>query len=89
MNKQPIVLFRVFTSLIFIFGGVTHLAGAGKVFKKATSSTLYAYLDNDLLFMVAIYVTGGIMLGAGLFLMSGYRQRKAALLLLGVLIRSL
>lgn len=87
MYKQyPAWIFRVFTSLIFIYAGFNHLLHTEKIFKRISTSVMYSYISNKGLFLFFLYATGVVMVVAGLLLMAGVQQRKTALALLIVLI---
>lgn len=86
MTKQQDWLFRSFTSLIFIYGGIKHLSHPDVVFKRIASSTVYSYLQFGEVFKAAILLSGLMMIVGGLALMLGYKSRSAAMLLLSILI---
>ena len=86
MSKQQFWLFRFLTSLIFIYAGIKHLTTPGGIFKRIASSSIYGFIQNDALFMSAIYLSGELMVAAGLALLTGYKTKSAAWILLAMII---
>ena len=86
ITKINFVLFRAFTSLIFIYAGLNHFLNTGKVFNRLSKSELYELIPNENLFKVVILVSGFIMATGGIFLLMGLMQRKVAFALLFMLI---
>lgn len=86
MSKQQFWLFRSLTSLIFIYAGTKHLTTPGGIFKRIASSTIYGFIQNDALFITAIYLSGALMVAAGLALLIGYKTKSAAWILLAMII---
>lgn len=87
MNKQTsFVLFRVFTSFIFLYAGVKHLLHPEKIFSRIKESTLYGFLPQAQLFHFSILLTGVLMIAGALLLLAGKFQKQAALVLLLMLI---
>lgn len=83
---KSFVLFRALTSSIFIYAGTNHLFQHEKILNKVARSRLFQMLDSHTLFSAAIQVSGIAMIVAGIFLLIGFKQRMAALLLLLILI---
>ncbi len=86
MTKIYFVLFRAFTSLIFVYAGLNHFLQSGKIFNRLSKSDIYEIIPNENLFKVAIMISGFIMVTGGIFLMMGFLQRKVAIALLFMLI---
>lgn len=86
MTKINFILFRAFTSLIFIYAGLNHFLKAEKIFTRISKSDLYGMIPNEILFKTAILMSGLIMVTGGIFLLLGFMQRKVALALLMMLI---
>lgn len=86
MAKQHYPLFRSLTSLLFIYAGTKHLMFPQGVFRRVASSTIYGLIQNEWLFRTAILFTGAVMVVAGLALLTGYKSRIAAWLLLAMLV---
>lgn len=86
MKKQHYVLYRILTSMIFLYAGAGHLFNSGKILSKLSSTQFYVLMPEKSIITFIIYLSGAIMIVAGLMLASGWNERKAALALLIVLI---
>ena len=86
MTKFNFILFRAFTSLIFIYAGLNHFLKADKIFTRLSKSDLYGIIPNENLFKAAILISGFIMVTGGILLLTGYMQRKVSFGLLLMLI---
>ena len=86
MKKQHYALFRILTSIIFLYAGAGHLLNAEKILSKLSSTQSYAVLPDKSIFLLMIYISGIVMVAAGLMLAAGWKERKAALALLMVLV---
>ncbi len=86
MTKNLYLSFRVLTSLIFITAGIGHLFNPGKVLKRLEDSTIYEWWPMPSLFLLAVMVSGIIMLAGGISLIVNFRVKWAAAALLLMLI---
>ena len=86
MKKQHYVLFRILTSLIFLYAGIGHVLQAEKIWGKFSKSQFYTYIPEGSTTLMLIYISGIVMLIAGTLLAAGYYEKKAAIILLLVLI---
>lgn len=86
MKKQHYALFRILTSIIFLYAGAGHLFNAGKILSKFSSTQFFAMLPDKSIFTLMIYLSGIVMVAAGIMLAAGWKERKAALALLMMLI---
>jgi len=86
VNRNSVILFRVFLSLIFIVASINHLFNLEKVIHKINQARF-----KDLAYIFGapeklVIVSGIVMLIAGLALMIGYKTKYAAILLAMVLV---
>ncbi len=88
MNIHPkhFLIFRVTTSLIFLYAGFNHLLNAGKVTMRLQKSWIYTQLSYPDFFAAMVYISGAGMITGALWLISGYRSRAAAVVLLALLV---
>lgn len=86
MKKQHYVLFRILTSLIFLYAGIGHVLQADKILGKLSKSQFYPFIPEGSSTLMLIYISGIVMLVAGGLLAAGYYEKKAAIILLMVLI---
>lgn len=86
MKKQPYILFRILTSIIFLYAGAGHLFNAEKILAKLSLTQFYAMMPAKSINTFLVYFSGIIMITAGIMLAAGWKERKAALALLIVLI---
>ena len=86
MKKQHYVLFRILTSLIFLYAGIGHLFQANKILGKFSKSQFYDFMPDSNITLMLIYISGIVMLMAGTLLAAGWYQKIAAIILLLVLI---
>lgn len=86
MKKQQYVLFRILTSLIFLYAGMGHLFQANKILGKFSKSQFYSFMPDGNITLMLIYISGIVMLLAGILLAAGWYQKMAATILLLVLI---
>ena len=86
MKKQHYVLFRILTSTIFLYAGIGHLLNANKIFAKLSATQFYNMMPEKTLITFFIYLSGFVMVAAGIMLATGFKERKAATALLIVLI---
>ncbi len=86
MTKNLYLSFRVLTSLIFITAGIGHVFNPGKVLKRVEASTIYEWLPMPSLFLLAVMISGVIMLAGGISLITNFRVKWAATALLLMLI---
>ena len=80
------LLFRSFTSFIFIYAGIKHLLHPEGIFKRIASSTVYSFIPSESLFKGAILFSGLVMIIGGLSLLLGYKSKSAALVLLAMIV---
>jgi len=86
MKKQHYALFRILTSLIFLYAGIGHVLQADKIMGKFSKSQFYTFIPEGSSTLMLIYISGIAMLIAGGLLAAGYYEKKAAIILLLVLI---
>lgn len=86
MTNRNFIVFRMLTSFIFIYAGTNHLLHPQKILGKVSKGAAYQLLDMPSFFSVSILLSGLAMIVFGVLLSVGYRQRLAALVLLGILI---
>jgi putative oxidoreductase len=86
MRKHPFTILRVFTSLIFIYASTNHFFHSEKIFGKLSKTAVYQFMQNEDLFKASILLSGMAMFLGGLALFAGYKNKLAAILLLGMLI---
>jgi putative oxidoreductase len=86
MRKHPFTMLRVFTSLIFIYASTNHFFNQEKIFAKLSKTAAYQLIQNEGLFKASILLSGITMFVGGIALLAGYKNKLAALLLLGMLI---
>jgi putative oxidoreductase len=86
MTNRNFIVFRMLTSFIFIYAGTNHLLQPQKILGKVSKGAAYQLLDTPSFFSFSILLSGVAMIVVGVLLCVGYRQRLAALVLLGILI---
>ena len=86
MKKPHYALFRILTSLIFLYAGIGHVLQAEKILGKFSKLQFYTYIPEGSTTLMLIYISGIVMLIAGGLLAAGYYEKKAAIILLLVLI---
>lgn len=86
MKKQHYVLFRILTSLIFLYAGIGHVLQADKLLGKFSKSQFYTFIPEGSSTLMLIYISGIVMLIGGTLLAAGYYEKKVAIILLLVLI---
>ncbi len=79
-------LFRLMTSLIFLYAGIGHLFNGDKILARLSKSSLYGIIDNAAIFTTSILLTGLIMIAGAIMLIANYKVKYAAIALLLVLI---
>lgn len=85
MTRQHYLLFRSFTSLIFIYAGIKHLLHPDAILNRILRTTAYKWLPYQEVFSIAVYASGVLMLIGGLSLLAGFKPARAAALLLAML----
>lgn len=86
IHPKSFLIFRVTTSLIFLYAGFNHLLYAGKITMRLQKTWLYARLPYPDFFQAMVYISGAGMITGAIWLISGYRSRAAAVLLLALLV---
>jgi putative oxidoreductase len=86
MKKQQYALFRILTSTIFLYAGIGHVFNAGKILAKLSATQFYSMMPEKSIITFLIYLSGLVMVAAGLMLAAGWKEKKAAAALLIVLI---
>ena len=86
MKKDPLIILRIFTSLLFIYASLNHFFNYDKIFGKISKTTVYQFIQNESLFQASIILSGLIMLIGGLAMLAGYKNKLAATVLLIMLI---
>ena len=86
MKTKQYVLFRIFTSLLFLYAGIGHLLNEGKILSKLSSTQFYNMLPEKSIITALIYLSGIVMVAAGVMLAVGLKEKLAAMSLLLVLI---
>ena len=86
MKTKHYVLFRIFTSLLFLYAGIGHLLNEGKILSKLSSTQFYNMLPEKSIITALIYLSGIVMVAAGVMLAVGLKEKLAAMSLLLVLI---
>ncbi len=86
MNSFHFILFRVFTSIIFLYAGIGHVINKEKILTKLSSTQFYNVLPEKQILGMLIFLSGIVMIVAGIMLATGYKQKLAATVLLLVLI---
>ena len=86
MRKDPFIILRVFTSLIFIYASTNHFFQQDKILGKLSKTAAYQFIQNDALFQISILLSGFAMFIGGIALLAGYQRKIAATLLLLMLI---
>ncbi len=86
MTKNLYLSFRVLTSFIFLTAGIGHLLNPGKVLTRLSKSTIYEWIPIPNLFIALVFVSGIIMIAAGICLILNLKVKLAATALLLVLI---
>lgn len=86
MKIKHYVLFRVFTSLLFLYAGVGHLVNEGKILSKLSSTQFFTLMHDKSIIIALIYLSGIVMVAAGVMLAAGLKEKLAASALLLVLI---
>ena len=86
MKTKHYILFRIFTSLLFLYAGIGHLLNEGKILAKLSSTQFYTILPEKSIITVLIYFSGAVMVAAGIMLAAGIKEKLAAVALLLVLI---
>ncbi len=86
MKRHHYVLFRILTSTIFLYAGIGHLFKANKILNKLSTTHFYQMMPERSMAVFLIYVSGVVMVVAGLMLAAGWYERKAAIALLLALI---
>ncbi len=86
MKTKHYVLFRIFTSLLFLYAGTGHLLNEGKILSKLSSTQFYYMLPEKTIIIALIYLSGIVMIAAGILLAAGLKEKLAATALLLVLI---
>ena len=86
MKTKHYVLFRIFTSLLFLYAGIGHLLNEGKILSKLYSTQFYNMLPEKSIITGLIYLSGIVMVAAGVMLAVGLKEKLAATALLLVLI---
>lgn len=79
------MLFRILTSLIFLYAGMGHVFQANKILGKFSKSQFYSFIPNGHITLMLIYISGIVMLITGTMLAAGWYQKMAATILLVVL----
>jgi putative oxidoreductase len=80
------MLFRILTSIIFLYAGIGHLLNEGKILSKLSSTQFYTMLPEKSFIIALIYLSGIVMVAAGIMLAAGLKEKLAATALLLVLI---
>ena len=86
MKTKHYLLFRIFTSLIFLYAGIGHLLNEDKILSKLSSTQFYTMLPEKGIITALIYLSGIVMIAAGIMLAAGLKEKLAAIALLLVLI---
>lgn len=86
MIRNSNFLFRLLTSLIFLYAGIGHLFNSEKILARLSKSSLYRMIDNPAIFTTSILLTGLIMIAGAIMLIANYRVKYAAIALLLVLV---
>ncbi|MGZ5253355.1 MAG: DoxX family membrane protein [Flavitalea sp.] len=86
MIRNSNFLFRLLTSLIFLYAGIGHLFNSDKILAKLSKSSIYRIIDSPSVFTISILLTGVIMIAGAIMLIANYRVKYAAVALLLVLV---
>ncbi|WP_290792159.1 DoxX family protein [Flavihumibacter sp. UBA7668] len=86
MSGKYFSLFRILTSLIFVYAGLGHVLSPDKMLIRLSKSTLYKWLPYHGLFEIVLLISGVVMLAAAILLILNRQVKWAALTLLLVLI---
>lgn len=86
MIRNSNFLFRLLTSLIFLYAGIGHLLNSNKILIRLSKSSVFRLIDNPLIFKVSILLTGIIMIIGAIMLITNFRVKYAAAALLLVLV---
>lgn len=86
MKTKHYILFRIFTSLLFLYAGIGHLLNERKILSKLSSTQFYSMLPEKSISTALIYLSGIVMVAAGVMLAAGVKEKLAATALLLVLI---
>ena len=86
MTKQQFMLFRLFTSLIFIYAGAKHLINATGIFKRISAGKFYLLMPYESFIKASILISGVLMILGGVALIINYKIKIAATLLLAIII---
>ncbi len=85
-NRGQLRLLQVFTSFIFLYAGIKHLAKPELVIARIQKTTIFEWLPSLPLFNTAIFATGIIMIAGAVLLLAGKWHKIAAWALLITLI---
>lgn len=86
MKNRNYITFRILTSLIFLFAGFGHIFQADKIFGKFSKLKFYSFMPEESFTLALIYFSGIVMFAAGALLAAGWHEKKAAIILLFILI---
>lgn len=86
LERLTSLVFRVFTSLIFIVAGAQHLAHPDAVTARLVSAPFGHWATAVASPRLLVLLTGGVLLAAGVALLLGLATRMSSLLLIAVLI---
>ncbi|MGZ5247122.1 MAG: hypothetical protein ACXWV5_08770, partial [Flavitalea sp.] len=73
MIRNSNFLFRLLTSLIFLYAGIGHLFNSDKILSKLSKSSIYRIIDSPYVFTISILLTGVIMIAGAIMLIANYR----------------
>ncbi len=86
MISKHYIFFRIFTSIIFLYAGAGHLLNKEKILLKLSATQFYTLLPDKLILTALIYISGMVMIVAGIMLALGFKEKLAATALFLVLI---
>ena len=77
MKKQHYVLFRILTSLIFLYAGFGHVVHPAKIVGKFSKAYFYTVMPGGSFTTILIIISGIVMLIAGLMLAAGFYEKAS------------